>query len=391
MGHQAHHPLAPRALRRHGLPRPSAGRRNPALGPDRRHRGRVRRPDHHPPVSRGILTRSGARARRGLSRAVVGGGLHRLLRVARPIADCDNGGLLHSGTLTPAEERRTGLDRRTGRERRSGAERRAECRRTTDAGHRLLHRSIWVGTEPGGLSLRRLFPHAQFSDAEAAERLAGIAAHRRELDASVGRDVGPSVAALDYLLNISGDLADPTIVEHEVLEVVERRSVTDPLTGLFNRYHFEATLRREVARCTRYGTRLSLLLMDVDQLKAVNDRWGHQAGDRVLGRVARAIQTSLRGTDIASRHGGDEFAIVLPDTDARAGRLVAERICAKVQASRGEGNVPDASTRVTVSGGLAELPLAAPSAAEAQLLVAADRALYLAKGRGGNHVAEATP
>src|SRR5438034_4503987 len=75
--------------------------------------------------------------------------------------------------------------------------------------------------------------------------------------------------------------------------------------------------------------------MDVDQLKAVNDRWGHQAGDRVLGRVARAIQTSLRGTDIASRHGGDEFAIILPDTDARAGRLVAERICAKVQASRG--------------------------------------------------------
>src|SRR3989441_9068385 len=115
------------------------------------------------------------------------------------------------------------------------------------------------------------------------------------------------------------------------------RSTLFPYTTLFrsNRYHFEATLRREVARCTRYGTRLSLLLMDVDQLKAVNDRWGHQAGDRVLGRVARAIQTSLRGTDIASRHGGDEFAIILPDTDARAGRLVAERICAKVGASRG--------------------------------------------------------
>src|SRR5881396_1015899 len=158
-------------------------------------------------------------------------------------------------SLSPAEERRSGLDRRTGRERRSPSERRAEVRRTTDAGHRLLNRSIWVGTEPGGLSLRRLFPHAQFSDAEAAERLVGIAAHRRELDASIGRDVGPSVAALVYLLNISGDLADPTIVEHEVLEVVERRSVTDPLTGLFNRYHFEATLRREVARCTRYGTR----------------------------------------------------------------------------------------------------------------------------------------
>src|SRR3989449_4561303 len=140
-------------------------------------------------------------------------------------------------SLSPADERRSGLDRRTGRERRSRSERRAEFRRTTDAGHRLLNRSILVGTEPGGLSLRRLFPHAQFSDAEAAERLAAIAAHRGELDASIGRDVGPSVAALDYLLNISRDLADPTIVEHEVLEVVERRSVTDPLTGLRSEEH----------------------------------------------------------------------------------------------------------------------------------------------------------
>ncbi len=303
---------------------------------------------------------------------------------------------MERSTLSPAEERRSGIDRRTGLERRSGMERRAESRRT-DAGHRLLHRPIWVGnageragweTAPGGLPLRRLFPHAQFTEREAADRSVAIEAHHQELSSRLGRNVGLSVAALDYLLNISRDLVAPTIVEHEVLEVLEHRSVTDPLTGLFNRYHFEATLKREVARCLRYRRRLSLLLMDVDQLKTVNDRWGHQTGDRVLARVAEAIQSSLRSTDIASRYGGDEFAIILPDTDARGGRLVAERTCTKVEASLGEGIVPDASTKVTVSGGLAELSLAAPSTSEAQLIVAADQALYLAKGRGGNCVAE---
>jgi diguanylate cyclase (GGDEF)-like protein len=215
-----------------------------------------------------------------------------------------------------------------------------------------------------------------------------IEAHGRELSSRLGRNVGLSVAALDYLVNISRDLVAPTIVEHEVLEVLEHRSVTDGLTGLFNRYHFEATLKREVARCMRYGARLSLLLMDVDQLKAVNDRWGHQVGDRVLGRVAGAIRNSLRGADIAFRYGGDEFAVILPDTDAGAGRLVAERICTNVAASLAEGVGPGASTKATVSGGLAELPLAAGSASEAQLIVAADQALYVAKSRGGNCVAD---
>src|SRR5258706_7756712 len=82
---------------------------------------------------------------------------------------------------------------------------------------------------------------------------------------------------------------------------------------------------REIARCRRYNVPLSLLLGDVDRLKLMNDRWGHQAGDQALGRVAVAIQKSLRGTDIAARLGGDEFAIILPDTDAVAGLIVATR------------------------------------------------------------------
>src|ERR1700694_118047 len=237
------------------------------------------------------------------------------------------------------------------------------------------------GQPASPLPLGRLFPHARFSKTEAAQRVAAIEAHRRELGSQLGRNVGDVVAAVDYLLNISRDLISPTIVEHKALELLEHRSITDPLTGLFNRYHFDATLKREIARCRRYGAPLSLLLVDVDRLKRLNDRHGHQAGDAALGRVAAAIQQSLRGTDIAARIGGDEFGILLPDTDGVAGLLVAARN------RRHLLSVP-ASTMVTVSGGLAELPRAAAQPSAAVLMAAADLALYAAKNSGGNCVVQ---
>jgi diguanylate cyclase (GGDEF)-like protein len=255
----------------------------------------------------------------------------------------------------PVEERRAGIERRSGTDRRETA------------------------VEEATLPLQRVFPHARLSESEAAERAAAIEAHRRELGNRLGRNVGAVVAAVDYMLNISGDLVSPTIVEHEALELLEHRSVTDPLTGLYNRYHFDATMSREIARCRRYGVPLSLLLVDVDRLKLMNDRWGHHAGDQALGRVAVAIQKSLRGTDIAARLGGDEFAIILPDTDATAGLIVATRIRRNL--------VENASSMVTVSGGLVELPRDV-DVSTAQLMLVADHALYAAKNSGGNCVVQ---
>ena len=254
-------------------------------------------------------------------------------------------------------------ERRSGTERRSGGDRRAD-----------------LVEEATALPLHSVFPHARLSESEAAQRAAAIEAHRIELGSRLGRNVGAVVAAVDYLLNISGDLVSPTIVEHEALEVLEHRSVTDPLTGLFNRYHFDATMTREIARCRRYNAPLSLLLIDVDRLKLLNDRWGHHAGDQALSRVAIAIQKSLRGTDIAARLGGDEFAIILPDTDAVAGLIVATRIRRNL--------VENASTMVTVSGGLVELPRDAEPASAIQLMLVADHALYAAKNSGGNNVVQ---
>ena len=229
-------------------------------------------------------------------------------------------------------------------------------------------------------TLQRVFPHAHFSEREAADRAAAIEEHRRQLGTRLGRNVGAIVAAVDYMLNISGDLVAPAIVEHDALTLLEHRSITDPLTGLFNRYHFEAMLKREIARCGRYEVSLSLLLVDVDRLKPLNDRWGHQAGDRALSRVAGAIQKSLRGTDIAARIGGDEFAIILPDTDAVAGLIVASRIRRTL--------TQDASTMVTVSGGLVELPKGTSNPSSTQLIAAADVALYAAKKAGGNSIVQ---
>src|SRR2546423_14648930 len=129
-------------------------------------------------------------------------------------------------------------------------------------------------------TLQRVFPHARFSEREAADRAQAIEAHRRELGSRLGRNVGAVVAAVDYMLNISGELVAPTIVEHAALELLEHRSVTDPLTGLFNRYHFDAMIQREIARCRRYGAPLSLLLADVDRPRPLNDRRGDPPGAR---------------------------------------------------------------------------------------------------------------
>src|SRR5712691_10269722 len=223
-------------------------------------------------------------------------------------------------------------------------------------------------------TLQRVFPHARFSEREAADRAQAIEAHRRDLGSRLGRNVGAVVAAVDYMLNISGDLVAPTIEQHE------DRSITDPLTGLYNRYHFDAALHREIARCRRYGVALSLLLVDIDRLKPLNDRWGHQAGDRALSRVSAAIQKGLRGTDIAARIGGDEFAIILPDTDAVAGLIVSARMRRNL--------VEDGSTMVTVSGGLVELPREVVQGSGTQMMATADVALYAAKKSGGNCVVQ---
>lgn len=177
-----------------------------------------------------------------------------------------------------------------------------------------------------------------------------------------------------------------------VHEEAQRLSLTDPLTGLWNYRYLRESIRREVERANRFGRMLSVLALDLDRFKRVNDTWGHAAGDAVLVEFARRVRGVIREVDLAFRQGGEEFVVLLPETDARGATIVAERLGAVVRdqpvtvegGADGPVHVP-----VTVSIGIAVYP---DHAADGQqVLDAADDALYAAKaaGRDGYRLAPA--
>ena len=170
--------------------------------------------------------------------------------------------------------------------------------------------------------------------------------------------------------------------QRRIAHLLETQAHTDPLTGLANRRHFFESADAELARSRRYEAPLSLLMLDIDHFKEVNDAHGHRAGDRVLQKLAQTCLEVLRNVDVVGRVGGEEFAILLPETASEGAVEVAERLRAAVEAAevvREEG-VP---IRVTVSIGAATL---AGNANLDTLMSQADDALYDAKHRGRNRV-----
>jgi diguanylate cyclase (GGDEF)-like protein len=205
-----------------------------------------------------------------------------------------------------------------------------------------------------------------------------------------GRDVrlGSELGALGYLtdptdLDLLRARARTLLELKQYLDSCQEAAFTDHLTGLANRRRFERQLEREVARTERYGRPFCLLLVDIDNFKDVNDTHGHDAGDEALRRVANVIQSGTRGIDTGARIGGDEFAVILPETDLARGLDVAGRLCSAI-AALDFGPVG----RVTASLGVAELPTCAHMGEE--LRAAADAALYEAK-RGGRDRAAPAP
>ncbi|GAA5193077.1 hypothetical protein GCM10023322_54080 [Rugosimonospora acidiphila] len=174
-------------------------------------------------------------------------------------------------------------------------------------------------------------------------------------------------------------------------EEAQRLSHTDPLTGLYNYRTLNEALRREVERAGRFGHQLCVLVLDLDRFKEVNDSFGHAAGDAVLVEFARRVRAEIREVDLAFRHGGEEFVLLLPETDAPGGITVAERLCAAIggtpmvvpprlpdsRVHKPAGRVP-----VTVSVGVAVFPDDGTSGPA--VMEAADDALYAAKAAGRN-------
>jgi len=176
----------------------------------------------------------------------------------------------------------------------------------------------------------------------------------------------------------------PTLTYREKYERLQQESMRDALTGLFNRGTFDALIRAQLVKCARTGKSLSLLMVDVDRFKNVNDMFGHQEGDEVLRTVARAIQQVLRINDFACRFGGEEFAVLLPDADAQAAVAIADRMRKSVTDECRLRTLAGTVQPLTISVGIATAPLEGNTVEV--LVEMADRRLYEAKRAGRDRV-----
>lgn len=195
---------------------------------------------------------------------------------------------------------------------------------------------------------------------------------------SAGRSASYSEKDMKMLSDIADRVA--VVVSHaELFAQVEKQAVTDPMTGLFNRRYFQEQLSKEIDRFQRFGHAFSFIIVDLDYLKKINDTLGHQFGDQAIKHIANVMKRNVRDVDTVGRFGGEEFVVLLPETDLRHARMVADRICAAIR----EKPIENVGT-VTASLGVATFPYDAEE--REKLFELADQALFLAKHRGRNQV-----
>jgi diguanylate cyclase (GGDEF)-like protein len=192
-------------------------------------------------------------------------------------------------------------------------------------------------------------------------------------------DAGELIARVKVQLKIKS-LQDELKKTNEMLKQL---SNTDPLTGLFNRRYMEEMLAKEMQRAERKGGHLSLVLLDIDHFKRVNDQYGHQVGDQVLAVVAGLAKVGLRSYDFVSRYGGEEFVLTLPETAHEDALLIAERLRSRVQMHAFSGMLR--GYNATVSLGVATYPTDFITST-GDLIREADEAMYRAKAAGRNRV-----
>ena len=188
----------------------------------------------------------------------------------------------------------------------------------------------------------------------------------------------------EELLEYLAGQAMVSIENASLHETVERQAVTDELTGLANARAFRSILEREIERSRRFRSPLALVMVDLDDFKQVNDTHGHQQGDEVLASVASVLRDFSRDLDAPARYGGEELAVVLPQTDAEGAARLAERMREAVERLRVPSVDGGAPLGVTASFGVASVPDSAGGREE--LVAAADAALYRAKRGGKNRV-----
>lgn len=189
---------------------------------------------------------------------------------------------------------------------------------------------------------------------------------------------GAFTPAHEDLLTLLANHISLNVENHRLAQL----SATDSLTGLYNHAHIVRRLDEEMAAARRYHESVTLLMMDLDHFKTVNDTYGHPAGDKVLLGVADLIRRNVRESDVAGRYGGEEFAVILPQTRKGGGGVIAERLRKTIAGA--QFPLPQGNVLITVSLGLANYPEDGMEGPE--ILEKADQALYQAKTAGRNRV-----
>ena len=189
----------------------------------------------------------------------------------------------------------------------------------------------------------------------------------------------------ELMLRINRVIRERSLINERdrMIERLKKQSIRDPLTELFNSRHFYTQLEDEIQRSERYLHPLSLIFIDIDHFKAINDTYGHMVGDQALLLIAKKMQVCLRSQDTAFRFAGDEFTIILPETSSDNAKIVAERI--RSEMDKESLVVFDKEiTKITMSMGLAEYQR---NEKKEQFVHRADVTMYEAKNRGGNNIA----
>jgi len=233
-----------------------------------------------------------------------------------------------------------------------------------------------LDTHARGQFLQRYFrtiSHLDLRESQCVQLWDEMLTRRRELSEHLGRSISLKTALMDVLTS-AGLFRVPVLIEYDELKKLQLNAVTDPLTGLYNRRLFGEAFEKELNRAKRYGQPLGLVMLDLHRFKEVNDKHGHPRGDDVLVAAADTLRKALRTSDSAFRIGGDEFALLLPQTDATQAHALSRR----VEAVFAESILPfQLQVRVSMDHGVATCPQDGDQAD--QLIRVADERLYRLK------------
>jgi diguanylate cyclase (GGDEF)-like protein len=224
------------------------------------------------------------------------------------------------------------------------------------------------------------FIYIKFSEGEARKHWEGIIHRYSWLEGKIDENVGIHTAVYDYFLNQTDILKNPLLVDNNLFNLIKKYAVIDGLSGIFNRNYFDLVLKKELKRAIRYNKVFSLLMLDIDDFKKINDTKGHIFGDMVIKNLAKLFKDVCREEDIICRYGGEEFIYFLPETPCMGALNFGERIRKMVKSDQFF-----IDNDITLSGGISQYPHDANTIVD--LIQCADEALYKSKAEGKDKIA----